>query len=240
MKNQIFREVSRKKRHRGGNCLKKGGWTFWRFKVGTCCFHSTSHVLKIVNPIEYKIVEMRNLMCFLLLLSFHDWGKIWNWGVLTSSTVSLLAIKLDNSSCFLKFSVPLLTKSECLAIGSAFSFWCNELYWSCPLALGIQVFTFRITVALPLSVVVITRLLHFEKIFVAVLSVSVKLSLGNLFLSENLSTTFLLTASINVSLVWWFSFLFMFPVGFTFDISFFVSLVSCFCSFLFNLLVETL
>ena len=60
---------------------------------------------------------------------------------------------------------------------------------------------FRITVALPLSVVVITRLLHFEKFFVAVLSVSVKLSLGNLFLSENLSTTFLLTASINVSLV---------------------------------------
>ena len=60
---------------------------------------------------------------------------------------------------------------------------------------------FRITVALPLSVVVIKRLLHFEKFSVAVLLVSVKLSLGNLFLSENLSTTFLLTASRNVSLV---------------------------------------
>lgn len=60
---------------------------------------------------------------------------------------------------------------------------------------------FRITVVLPLSVVVIKRLLYFEKFSVAVLLVSVKLSLDNLFLSENLSTTFLLTASINVSLV---------------------------------------
>ena len=52
-----------------------------------------------------------------------------------------------------------------------------------------------------ITVVVIKRLLYFEKFSVAVLLVSVKLSLDNLFLSENLSTTFSLTASINVSLV---------------------------------------
>ena len=59
----------------------------------------------------------------------------------------------------------------------------------------------RITVALPLSAFVITRSLRFEKYSIAVLSVSVKLFLDNFFVSENLPTISLLTASMNVSTV---------------------------------------
>ena len=56
------------------------------------------------------------------MLGLWTFGKIWNWGVLTSSTVRLLAVELDNSACFLKLSIALLTISKCLVDGSTFSF----------------------------------------------------------------------------------------------------------------------
>ena len=59
----------------------------------------------------------------------------------------------------------------------------------------------RITVAPPLSAFVIPRSLRFEKYCIAFLSATVKLFLGNFFVSENLSTISLLTASMNVSTV---------------------------------------
>ena len=66
------------------------------------------------------------------------------------------------------------------------------------------VFRSKVTVAPPLFAFVITRSLRFTKYSIAFLSVCVKLFLGNLFLSENLCTTFLLTASMNFSTVGWF------------------------------------
>ena len=63
---------------------------------------------------------------------------------------------------------------------------------------AIQSFTSRIAVAPPLPAFVTTRSLRFLKGAIAFLSLSAKLFSGSLFLSENLSTTPLLTASINV------------------------------------------
>ena len=72
-------------------------------------------------------------------------------------------------------------------------------------------------------------MLHFSKYSIAFLSVSDKLFLGNLFSPENVLTTSILTASINVSTAWWF-FLGS-QLALLLLLSYlFASLVSCFCS----------
>ena len=57
------------------------------------------------------------------MLGLWTLGKIWNWGVLTSSTVNSFAVTFGNSSCFLKLSIALLRIPECLEVGFTFSFW---------------------------------------------------------------------------------------------------------------------
>ena len=43
------------------------------------------------------------------ILDIWTLRKIWDWGVVTSSKVSLIAVDFDNSSCFLKLSIAMLT-----------------------------------------------------------------------------------------------------------------------------------
>ena len=57
------------------------------------------------------------------ILGWWTLENLWNWGVLTWSTLSLLAVEFDNSSYFLKLFIALLKISECLAVASTFSFF---------------------------------------------------------------------------------------------------------------------
>ena len=57
-------------------------------------------------------------------IRFMHYGKSMELRcILISSTVSLLAVKFDNGSWFLKLSIAMLTISECLAMGFTFGFW---------------------------------------------------------------------------------------------------------------------